>query len=462
MSFTGLHGAAQAAPFGLCNSFVTPAHEANFICIFNTANFNPFCTFTQVAQFINRILCFVIVSCLPASQALAQVQPAGFTKTPAIGVHLAYFDFNGADKMANFGRRMKPGLALHFQNNLSKRFDYTISLAGAFLEFPGEKSGATNEDDKQLLLENDFSIRARLLQSPALFNPYILAGIGWSQYDNRLALYAPTGAGVQVNITPDLFLLVNTQYRIRVTSLQHGHFFHSIGIAGAISRKRIVQAQPQPIPLPVVKKVIQSDSDGDGILDSLDACPQIPGVAQFKGCPVPDRDGDGIYDADDACPDVKGIIEYKGCPMPDKDMDGVADSLDNCPELAGSAVNGGCPETAVLRSIFNWAAQNIFFENDSHRLLPRSFTALDSVAYLMKKYPIIQLTIEGHTDNVGGVQYNQTLSEKRAGAVWQYLAKAGIDTQRLKAVGYGQQQPVADNNTAEGRAMNRRVVLNMQ
>ena len=80
----------------------------------------------------------------------------------------------------------------------------------------------------------------------------------------------------------------------------------------------------------------------------------------------------------------------------------------------------------------------------------------------MKKYPIILLTIEGHTDNVGGVQYNQTLSEKRAGAVWQYLAKAGIDTQRLKAVGYGQQQPVADNNTAEGIAMNRRVVLNMQ
>ena len=148
--------------------------------------------------------------------------------------------------------------------------------------------------------------------------------------------------------------------------------------------------------------------------------------------------------------------------MPDKDQDGIADSLDKCPELAGSVVNGGCPETAVLRSIFNWAAQNIFFENDSHRLLSRSFPALDSIAGILKKYAIVQLTIEGHTDNVGGVQYNQTLSEKRADAVLQYLVKTGIDTQRLKAVGYGQQQPVADNTTAEGRAINRRVVLQVQ
>jgi OOP family OmpA-OmpF porin len=412
-----------------------------------------------VTHFINRFFGIVIVCCLPAIHTMAQAQPIGFTKTPALGVHLAYFDLNGADKMADFGSHLKPGIALHFQSNLSKRFDYTISLAGSFLEFPNEKASASNEDKKQLLLENDFAIRARLLKSPALFNPYLLAGIGWSHYDNRFALYAPTGAGVQVNITPDLFLLVNTQYRIPVTSLQQRHFFHSIGIAGAISLKKIVHAQPQPAPLPVVKKVIQTDADGDGIIDSLDACPQIPGVVQFKGCPVPDRDGDGIYDAEDVCPDVKGIIEYKGCPMPDKDMDGVADSLDKCPELAGSAMNGGCPETAVLRSIFNWAAQNIFFENDSHRLLPRSFPALDSVAGILKKYAIVQLTIEGHTDNVGGVQYNQSLSEKRADAVLQYLLKAGIGSNRLKAAGYGQQQPIADNGTPEGRAVNRRVVL---
>lgn len=393
---------------------------------------------------------------------MAQAQPFPFTKTPALGIHMAYFDFNGADAIDAFGRQMKPGITLHFQNNLSPRFDYAISLAGSFLEFPEGKGGTPGNGKKQLLLENDLAIRAHLLKSPALFNPYVQAGIGWSQYNSRYGLYAPAGAGVQVNFTPDIFLLVNTQYRIPVTQLQHRHFFHSIGIAGAITRKKVVPAQPHAIPLPVVKKAIQTDADGDGIVDSLDACPQVAGVALFKGCPVPDRDGDGIYDAEDVCPDVKGIIEYRGCPMPDKDMDGVADSLDKCPELAGSAANGGCPETAALKKIFNWAAQNVFFENDSYCLLPRSFRALDSVTNLLRKYPVIQLTIEGHTDNTGSVQYNQTLSEKRAGAILQYLLNAGIDTNRLNAVGFGRQQPVADNATAEGRAANRRVVLQLR
>jgi OOP family OmpA-OmpF porin len=419
---------------------------------------------TQVTHFFNRFFYIVLVNFFPVIGALAQAQPQPlpFTKTPALGVHLAYFDFNGADAIDDFGCQMKPGIALHFQNNLSPWFDYAISLAGSFLEFPDGKGGTLGNGKKQLLLENDFAIRARLLKSPALFNPYVQAGIGWSQYNNQYGLYAPAGAGVQVNFTPDIFLLINTQYRIPVTSLQHRHFFHSIGIAGTITRKKTVPVQPQPMPLPVAKIAIQRDADGDGIIDSLDACPQVPGVASFKGCPVPDRDGDGIYDAEDLCPDVKGIIEYRGCPMPDKDMDGIADSLDKCPELAGSAVNGGCPETAALKKIFNWAAQNVFFENDSYRLLPRSFPALDSVTNLLRKYPIIQLTIEGHTDNTGGVQYNQTLSEKRAGAILQYLLNAGIDTNRLKAIGFGQQQPVADNATAEGRAANRRVVLQLR
>ncbi len=80
-------------------------------------------------------------------------------------------------------------------------------------------------------------------------------------------------------------------------------------------------------------------------------------------------------------------MNISGCPMPDKDMDGIADSLDKCPELAGSAVNGGCPETASLKMMFNWAAQNIFFETGSHRLLPRSFPALDSVVNIDEEIP---------------------------------------------------------------------------
>jgi OOP family OmpA-OmpF porin len=409
---------------------------------------------------VSKTLTVAITCIFLTAGAVSHAQPGNYTKTPALGLHLAYFDFMGADDISSFGRQMKPGIAIHFQNNLSKQFGYNITLAGSFLDFPNRKGGSLSNGKKQLLLENDFSIWMRVLRSPALFNPYILAGAGWSQYNNHYALYAPVGAGIQVNLTPDIFLLLNTQYRMRVTSLQHQHFYHSIGIAGAISRKKIAQAQPQPTPLPIVTRT-QMDSDGDGIIDSLDACPQVAGVVRFKGCPEPDRDRDGILDEDDLCPDVKGIVEYKGCPMPDKDQDGIADDKDKCPHMAGSAVNGGCPEIATLKTWLNWVAQNIFFETGSARLLPRSFSSLDSLANLLKNYPVLQLAIEGHTDNIGEATYNQTLSEKRAAAVMTYLTGAGITASRFHAIGYGQQQPVADNTTSEGRAKNRRVELKL-
>lgn len=108
---------------------------------------------------------------------------------------MAFIDFEGAGKLSSFGQSMKPALALHFQNNLSRRFDYSIMLAGSFLEFPGKKDGSADGDKKQLLLENDFTLRARLLKSPALFNPYTLAGAGWLQYNNRYGMYVPVGVG---------------------------------------------------------------------------------------------------------------------------------------------------------------------------------------------------------------------------------------------------------------------------
>lgn len=402
----------------------------------------------------------VFSGCLIMGGSIANGQPVNYTKTPAVGVHLAYLDFRGAGK--SFGRDMKPGVALHFQNSFSKRFDYNITLAGAFLEFPETKDGSQPTGKKELLIENDFAVRARLLPKPALFNPYVLAGAGWSQYSGRYGVYTPVGLGVQVNITPDLFLLANTQYRIPVTSSQHQHFFHSIGIAGTITRKKIVKAEPASLPVPVVKPAAPTDVDGDGIFDQVDSCPQVAGVIRYHGCPIPDRDGDGINDEEDQCPDVKGVVPYKGCPIPDKDQDGIADAQDKCPDLPGSAVNEGCPEIATLKSWLNWAAQHIYFETGSHHLLSRSFPVLDSVALQLKNYPMIQMVIEGHTDNVGGMKYNQTLSEKRAGAVMEYLVKAGVAINRLQAIGYGLQQPVASNATPSGRAANRRVVLRIR
>lgn len=83
------------------------------------------------------------------------------------------------------------------------------------------------------------------------------------------------------------------------------------------------------------------DSDGDGIANKFDDCPNVPGERQFKGCP--DSDKDGVRDIDDKCPQVKGLKEYEGCPPPDRDGDGVMDKDDKCPDVAGKV--NGCPDT---------------------------------------------------------------------------------------------------------------------
>jgi OOP family OmpA-OmpF porin len=326
-----------------------------------------------------------------------------FTKTPALGINMTFIDFEGAG--------MKPGLALHFQNNLSRRFDYCITLAGSFLAAPDNKSS----DTKQLLLENDFALRARLLKSPALFNPYVLAGAGWSQYDNRYNIYVPVGLGVQVNVTPDIFLLVNSQYRVAVTSSIPSHFFHSIGIAGAINRKKIAKITPVTLVAPVAKKVNPADTDGDGITDNLDSCPLIAGVVRYHGCPAPEE---------------KPIIN-----------------------------NNSNLSLEALRTIVDRAARQIFFETGSYRLLSRSFTSLDTVAHILKEDQALQLSIEGHTDNVGKKEDNKLLSDNRAKTVLEYLVGAGVEARRLQSAGYGQEHPIATNDTPEGRALNRRVVL---
>ncbi|MDP4274390.1 MAG: OmpA family protein [Bacteroidota bacterium] len=202
------------------------------------------------------------------------------------------------------------------------------------------------------------------------------------------------------------------------------------------------------------------DSDGDGVPDYLDKCPDTPhGVAVGKnGCPL-DSDGDGVPDYLDKCPGTpKGVtVDAKGCPL-DSDGDGVPDYLDKCPKVKGLKSNNGCPEVkATAKKIFAKALTGIQFETGKDIIKPASFPILNQVVAVMNEDPEYNLEINGHTDNIGTPAHNMILSQKRADAVKAYLVKKGINAGRLKAQGFGQTQPVADNSTAAGKAKNRRV-----
>jgi len=202
------------------------------------------------------------------------------------------------------------------------------------------------------------------------------------------------------------------------------------------------------------------DADGDGIADKDDACPNEAGIAALAGCP--DADGDGVADKDDACPSEAGPAENKGCPWPDSDSDGVLDKDDQCPDVAGTVANKGCPEvTEEVQKQLNDYARTILFDTGRASLKTESVSVFVDIIKILNEYPTAKFTVEGHTDSVGSEKTNQSLSDKRANSVRDFLVKEGIGADRLTAIGYGEAKPIATNANRAGRAQNRRVEINL-
>ena len=198
------------------------------------------------------------------------------------------------------------------------------------------------------------------------------------------------------------------------------------------------------------------DTDGDGIADKDDSCPEVAGLKALKGCP--DTDGDGITDLSDKCPNVKGPKENAGCPWPDTDGDSVLDKDDKCPTVKGLVANNGCPEVAddALNAL-NGYAKTILFNTGKSSIQKQTLPVLVSITAILKENPLAKFSITGHTDTTGKSEFNLKLSKERAGAVKNYLVTNGVATERLTSDGFGDSQPIDDNKTSKGRTNNRRV-----
>ncbi|MEP7171616.1 MAG: OmpA family protein, partial [Bacteroidota bacterium] len=177
---------------------------------------------------------------------------------------------------------------------------------------------------------------------------------------------------------------------------------------------------------------------------------------------IVDTDGDGIPDKEDHCPYIKGGKQTQGCP--DSDGDGIQDMMDECPMEPGTPKNFGCPEikptvdNAALIKKFN----NIEFETGSSKI--KTVDIYDIMEYaidILYQYPNSRVILSGHTDSEGNDLFNMHLSEKRNMIVKNYMMKKGIAESRIQIVNYGETMPLKDNNTANGRASNRRVEVNI-
>lgn len=423
-------------------------------------------------------------------------QTTDHKKGKSFGVSFFLNDFKTASEIRTFGivdvfkngnffrtSRMNPGLAFNYMKGLNNHMDFSGSLGFSFLNYPNnDGTGFIGTDE--LYIEATGQVNFKLLTDNYIVNPFVNLGAGVSKYGGKYGAFIPTGLGLQVNLADEAFVILNSQYRIGITENASYHFYHSVGIVSNISPKKV------EAPKTVAPPVVVLDRDGDGVVDSLDRCPDTPGLvalkgcpdrdgdgvadiddkcpdvfglAKYRGCPIPDTDGDGINDEVDKCPTVPGVARYQGCPIPDTDGDGVNDEEDKCPTEPGPASNFGCPviDKVIVEKV-NKAAQNVFFQTGSYKLLPKSYPSLKEVVAILKENPSYKIDVDGYTDITGNADKNQVLSENRAGAVKAYLIGNGIDESRIISKGHGINDPIADNKTAAGRAKNRRVEMHLR
>ena len=251
---------------------------------------------------------------------------------------------------------------------------------------------------------------------------YALFGAGYEFFDKELfnnedSFFGNYGFGYKYKLDNDMAIKADVRHIIET---DHGdnNLLYTVGLAIPFGEK----AKPAPKPEPVKEEPKPLDSDNDGVIDSLDRCPNTK-------------------------PDVE--VNAQGCEL-DSDNDGVVNSLDQCPNtMSDTKVDAnGCALVVDLK---------INFDTDSAVIKAQYQERIKEFAKYLNSNPKLKATIEGHTDSRGTASYNQKLSEKRAMSAAKAVQSYDVSASKLSVIGYGESRPVASNETEEGRSENRRI-----
>ncbi|MDO6674230.1 OmpA family protein [Tenacibaculum sp. 1B UA] len=373
---------------------------------------------------------------------------------------------------------------------------FTLQLAGSLNKI---ETFREEDDMDELYWAIDANVKYdlnNLFGQTGWFDPYVYVGGGYTSLADEGEGMLNAGLGFNTWFNDNLGLNFQSGGKKEFADKVQDHFQHSIGLVFKFGGKDTdgdgVYDKDDACPEVAGLKEFNGcpDTDGDGIKDSDDACPEVAGLAALNGCPdadgdgiadkddacptekgtkanngCPDADGDGVVDGKDKCPNTAGPAANNGCPWPDTDGDGVLDKDDKCPKEAGVASNNGCPEVVIKEEAvkkLNEFARAIYFNSGKTTFRKGVTGKLELIAGIMKEYPKANFSIQGHTDSSGSNKLNQRLSERRAKAVLDYLiTKGGIDSKRLTSAGFGEDYPIADNKTRAGRAENRRVEIKL-
>ncbi len=420
-------------------------------------------------KIIQMTMCLLLINGLMA-QDTATVKPA------SIALKFGLLDFKQTNHTEGLTKSTF-NYGIQYIQGWTKNVDIVANLDFASLKYPYYTSlKVAAESISKDFASLDLGLNYKFLTDEHTVVPYATAGIGVGlDRLNYITAYAPVGAGLQIKANKGSFIFVQATHNAEASRLTKMHQNYSLSYSLTLKGK-----DKKPVLLPPAPLAVDADNDGvvdsldkcpnkvgtakyfgcpvpdldnDGVNDEMDKCPNVAGSAKYGGCPIPDTDKDGINDEQDKCPTVSGLIRYGGCPIPDSDKDGVNDEEDKCPTESGIAANHGCEDVQLL---LNDVTNNLKFEIGKVTISNKNLQKLDVVVTAFNKYPNLHIDIIGNTDNTGSKKVNMPLSLKRASIVYNYLIKKGIAAERLTKKGIGDTNPIDTNKTAKGRANNRR------